>query len=287
MCTKAAEILYISPTAVIKQINLLEARLGLKLFTRTHRGLALTEAGTSLCEDAKRVIRLSKEAVERARDAERRAGSVIRIGTSPMTPAQILVKLWPKIHELLPDIKFRLVPFKNTPDNAREILKNLGRDIDMVAGVFDETLLERRECDGLELFRAPICCAVSLSHPLAAKDRLSVEDLYGKKFMIISRGQMKQADALRDDLERSHPRVLIEDFDFYNTEVFNRCENGSCFLMAVESWRDVHPLLRIFPVAWDHAIPFGLLHAHDASPLVRSCIEAVKKVWIPDAAADS
>ena len=40
--TKAAEELCITPTAVIKQINLLEAKLGLKLFERSHRGLKLT-----------------------------------------------------------------------------------------------------------------------------------------------------------------------------------------------------------------------------------------------------
>ena len=34
---KAAEESYISPTAVIKQINLLESKLDVKLFERTHR----------------------------------------------------------------------------------------------------------------------------------------------------------------------------------------------------------------------------------------------------------
>ena len=45
---KAAEKLYISPPAVIKQINLLEENLDLQLFVRTHRGLQITEAGKSL-----------------------------------------------------------------------------------------------------------------------------------------------------------------------------------------------------------------------------------------------
>ena len=35
---------YVTPTAVIKQINLLEESLGVKLFDRTHRGLTLTKA---------------------------------------------------------------------------------------------------------------------------------------------------------------------------------------------------------------------------------------------------
>lgn len=77
--------------------------------------------------------------------------SVIRIGTSPMTPAQILVELWPKIHEHSPHIKFQLIPFDNTPENAREILANLGQNIDVVAGIFDETMLDLRKCDGFEM----------------------------------------------------------------------------------------------------------------------------------------
>lgn len=84
---KAAEELFISPPAVIKQINLLEAQLGLTLFVRTHRGLKLTEAGKSLYQDAKYVIGYCRESVERARAAMQKEENVIRIGTSPMTPS--------------------------------------------------------------------------------------------------------------------------------------------------------------------------------------------------------
>lgn len=84
---------------------------------------------------------------------------MIRIGTSPMTPAQILVELWPKIHALCLEIRFQLVPFENTPENAREILANLGRNIDVIAGIFDETMLNVRNCAGFEISRQPICCA--------------------------------------------------------------------------------------------------------------------------------
>ena len=49
--SKAAEELYISAPAVIKQINSLENSLNLQLFERTHRGLIITEAGKSLYQD--------------------------------------------------------------------------------------------------------------------------------------------------------------------------------------------------------------------------------------------
>ena len=54
--SKAAEELYISAPAVIKQINSLENSLNLQLFERTHRGLIITEAGKSLYQDAKYLI---------------------------------------------------------------------------------------------------------------------------------------------------------------------------------------------------------------------------------------
>ena len=60
---KAAEVLFISPPAVIKQINLLESNLGVRLFTRTHRGLQLTKAGQSLYEDSKYIIAYCRESV--------------------------------------------------------------------------------------------------------------------------------------------------------------------------------------------------------------------------------
>lgn len=42
---KAAEELFITPPAVMKQITSLEASLDIQLFRRSHRGLTLTEAG--------------------------------------------------------------------------------------------------------------------------------------------------------------------------------------------------------------------------------------------------
>lgn len=50
---KAAEELFITPPAVIKQITSLETNLDIKLFVRSPRGLTLTEAGKSLYKDAK------------------------------------------------------------------------------------------------------------------------------------------------------------------------------------------------------------------------------------------
>ncbi len=276
--SKAAEELYITATAVTKQINLLEADLGLQLFVRTHRGLILTEAGKSLYQDAKYIIQYCKDSVVRAANAMKQEEHIIRIGTSPMTPAQPLVGSWPKLQQLCPDIKFQLVPFVNTPENAREILKNLGQNIDVVAGIFDETMLRLRQCSGLEISRVPICVAVSIHHRLAQKSRLEVQDLYGENLMLMRRGWSGYVDMLRDDLWKNHPEIHIVDIDFYDVQVFNRCENGNNLLMAVENWQYVHPLLRVLPVDWGHTIPFGLLYGNEPSQTVQRFLAAVKEM---------
>lgn len=273
---KAAEDSFITPTAVIKQINLLERSLDVKLFERTHRGLKLTKAGQSLYQDAKYIIQYCRESIVRAKNAMQNEDTVIRIGSSPMTPAQLLVQLWPEFQEHCPDMKFEIIPFENTPENAREILANLGKNIDIIGGIFDQTMLELRNCDGLELSREPFCCAVSIHHPLALKEKLQIHDLYGQNLMLMHRGWSSYVDQLRDDLWKNHSEIHIIDFDFYNTNIFNRCENTNDVLLAIPGWANVHPLLKVIPVEWEYSIPYGLLHSHHPTEPVKKFLSAVK-----------
>ena len=272
---KAAEALYITPPAVTKQINLLEKDLDLKLFVRTHRGLALTEAGKSLYRDAKYIIQYCKESVGRAKKAMQEKDNIIRIGTSPMTPAAPLVQEWAKVQKEYPDIKLQIVPFMNSLENAREILKNLGQNIDVVGGIFDETMLKLRGCSGMEMSRQQLCCAMSVNHRLADRELLTFQDLYGENFLMMHRGWSNYVDELRDDIWKKHPEIRVTDFDIYSVEVFNRCENSNDILMAVENWKDVHPLLKVIPVDWKYTIPYGILYSQEPSPLVKRFLRAM------------
>lgn len=147
----------------------------------------------------------------------------------------------------------------------------------MVAGIFDETMLNLRQCKGLEISREPICCAVSVHHRLAQKNSLTVQDLYGENLMLMRRDWSHYVDLLRDDLWKNHPQIHIVDFDFYDVAAFNQYENNNCVLMAVENWRYVHPLLKILPVDWGYTIPFGLLHSPNPSLAVAEFLRAVEK----------
>lgn len=275
---KAAEESFITPTAVIKQINLLEDSLGVKLFDRTHRGIHLTKAGHSLYQDSKYIIQYCRDSITRAENAMQEDSNIIRIGSSPITPAQLLMELWSRVQALHPNIKFQIVPFENTPENAREILANLGKNIDIVCGIFDDTMLDVRACAGLELIRGPFHCAVSIHHRLATKDKLQLSDLYGENLLLMHRGWSRYVDQLRDDLWQNHPQINIVDFDFYGMDIFNRCENTNDVLLAIPGWANVHPLLKVIPVEWNHCIPYGILHSPTPTPIVQQFLDAAEKV---------
>lgn len=46
--------------------------------------------------------------------------------------------------------------------------------------------------------------------------------------------------------------------------------------MAVRTWTNVHPLLKIIPVEWDHFIPYGLLHSPTPSETVKRFLAALQ-----------
>jgi DNA-binding transcriptional LysR family regulator len=80
---RAAERLYVAQPAVSEQIRKLEAELGVRLFDRTHRSVALTEPGKALLAEARRVLQLAEAAQHAARNASRRTGARLRIGYVP------------------------------------------------------------------------------------------------------------------------------------------------------------------------------------------------------------
>lgn len=274
---KASEILYVSPNAVMKQINLLEANLGFALFKRTHRGLQLTPAGKSLYQDAKYIIQYSKEAIFRA-SQKSELKQMIRIGVSFTTPVEYLLSLWDEVQKIYPQLKFELVSFENTPDNAREIMKNFGKNIDVVAGMYSANLLRNRECAATLLYNAPIFVAVPKSHHLASKEKLSIEDLFHEKLLVLQHQYLDDFDQIRADLLKDYPLIEIEDFPFYNMHIFNRCVNQNCLMLVIPQWKNIHPMLKIVPVDWEYTIPFGIMHAPYPSEEVQLFIDAIQQI---------
>jgi DNA-binding transcriptional LysR family regulator len=80
---RAAERLYVAQPAVSEQIRKLEAELGVRLFDRTNRRVAITEAGAILLEEGRRVLAQVDAAQLATRNARECAGARLRIGYLP------------------------------------------------------------------------------------------------------------------------------------------------------------------------------------------------------------
>lgn len=276
--TRAAERLYISPTAVMKQMNTLENHLDIKLIERTAAGIRLTAAGEMIYQDAKFMIDYSQKSVASARAAQHTKDTTFCVGTSLLNPAKPFMDLWYQVNKDFPEYKLHLVPFEDNHEGILEEISLLGKKFDFLIGVCDSrTWLNL--CNMLPLGRYKKMIAVSREHRLAGKHCIDIEDLYGETLMMVKRGDSGVNDFLRNDLETHHPQIHIEDTPpFYDLSVFNRCAETGNVLLTIECWQDVHPGLVSIPVRWDYSIPYGLLYSLDAPEDVLRFVETVRKL---------
>ena len=275
--TKAAEDLYITPTAVMKQINALEKQLGAILFDRTNHGLRLTKAGESFLQDARYILEYFERAERKAReihDGENRRS--IRIGTSVMTPAKFILDVWAQIQSRMPTLKIELIPFENNPVNSVEILRNLGQHIDVVAGLYDDAFLRERRCLAAHMYDKKILLAVPVSHALSAESLITIEKVKNRKVLFIRRGWNTYIDELRNKLEAKG--VKTEDFEMFNISAYNRAVTENIPIITVEGWEDVHPLLKLIPADWEDSIPFGVFYSPTPTKLVKKFIDLLSSI---------
>ena len=276
--TKAADKLFITPTAVMKKMNVLEAHLNLKLIDRTPAGVDLTPAGKVIYRDAKFIMDYSKKTVAAANAATLDYDTTFCVGTSLLNPAKPFMDLWYKINQSFPDYKLHLVPFEDNHDGILSEIKKLGEKFDFLIGVCDSKAWLSL-CSFLPLGRYKKMVAVSRDHRLAEKKQINIEDLYGETLMMVGRGDSGVNDFIRNDLEKNHPQIRIEDTpQFYDLSVFNRCAESGNILLTIECWQDVHPGLISIPVNWDYSIPYGLLYNANADKDVLKLVETARNI---------
>ena len=272
---KAAEDLFISAPAVIQQINLLEGECGVRLFERSNHGVRLTPAGSSLLEDAKTVIRLSKDAMSKARQIEQSGQTTVRIGTSLLYKCRLLPDIWTKTNGQLPYLKIEILPLPETRENdAGDAV--LGVRYDIREGVYC-TIAQKDSCGFLELMRTPFCCAVAKGHRLAGMKALTLEDLNGEYLVMPIAGISVEMDDFRAEVTQRYPTVQIIDSTYYGVDTFTLCEVNPYVLITQQVYADIHPNLVTIPLAGDYDMPYGLMYAKSPSAATRQFLEVAKK----------
>jgi DNA-binding transcriptional LysR family regulator len=99
----------LSPQAVSKAVRQLEDHLGVRLFHRTTRSLALTEEGERLFELANPGMRLLDEAIDHVQNSRRDMDGVIRIAAPTSFGQYVVVPLIRDFQERYPGVHFDLL----------------------------------------------------------------------------------------------------------------------------------------------------------------------------------
>lgn len=276
--SKAAENLFVSPTAVMKQMNLLEKQVGVPLLIRTNHGIGLTEAGKSFYKDAAFMLQYFQESLMRTRHAARANQLVIRVGTSMLNPCKVLLDLWNEISGQYPQYKINITHFEDDAYTLPTTYRTIGKHFDIIVGpILTENWKDYFRF--LKLGRYRFCFAVPRNHRLAFKKTLSAEELHGEKLVVVNGGKSAVIEELRDFLLRDHPKIKIKDVPrLYDLDVFNRCEEIGAVLLTLEAWADVHPSLVTIPVDLDFTLSYGLMYPLSPSAEVQQFIEIITSI---------
>ena len=274
---KAARQLLITPASVMKHINTLEARLGVTLFKRSKTGLTLTPAGQALFKDGKKLRTAAATALSHAKNAAYAEGITIRVGSSLLNPSKVLTDLWAPLRETYPQYKFRIVPFEDTKEQIIPLMASLGGRIDVLVGAFNSNTMYGH-ASYLILGYYNLCVAVPKEHPLAQKQKLNLQDLYGEHLLTVTGGDSEVITAFNDMVQREHPQIQLEGCGYYyDMENFNTCEQTGYPLLTLDAWAEVHPSLVTLPLDCGYKVSYGIMYAKKPSPEIAGFVNIIKE----------
>ena len=278
--SKAGEKLFISPTAVMKQMNLMESELGLSLLNRTNHGITLTEAGKQIYKDCKYIINYSNKAIEKAKKIQNENKHFVTIGTSLICPCKPLLDIWYKVSDKYPEFKIKILPFEENHSNTLITLNSNGVNLDFLVSPCDsKQWLE--DFNFLKLGDYEFCVAVPIHHRLANKEKISISDLSNETVTAITRGDSKQNQYILEKIKNTCDNVeILEAPLFYDIDVYNKCEENGSLLITLECWKDIHPAFKTIPLNTNEKMPYGILYSKtpsdDAYKFLNIIKEAIK-----------
>lgn len=177
----AAEVLWVTPSAVSQQLSALEREAGVKLVERDGRRLRLTEAGRRLVGHTERVLaELESAAAELAATASAIAGD-LRISAFPTAARSLLVPALVRLHDRHPMLHLSVTDLE--PEESMPALK--AGHLDLVL-TYEWDVLPNLEDAGVEreeLMVEPIFIALPRSHPLAGRP-VRVHDLADEAWIV-------------------------------------------------------------------------------------------------------
>ena len=189
--TRAAAELHISQSAFTVQIRQLEDALGVTLFDRSKRRVALTAAGRDVLVPLERILLDAEAVVMRTRQLIGLRRGVVRIAALPSLAAELLPLTIHEFRQLYPGImvEIRDVVAESVVDSVRR------EDVDFGIGT---RMRMDREITGSPLLEDRLCAFAPLGHLLTRRDSVNLRDLVRHPLILTARDS-----SVRDILDRA------------------------------------------------------------------------------------
>lgn len=274
--TRAAERLHVSQPALSRQIRDLEEELGVALFQRTAKSVALTEAGKIFLNEARTVLLQAEKAVQTVRAVASGERGRLRIGYAPSLTVELLPKALRAFESATPGVRVTLHDL-----STEECVQKLtARKLDVALTVRPSTASMR----GLtfeKLITYPLCCAVAVTHPLAKKRSIALPRLRQERLMGYSREDYPEYFDWITKIFKSNPidPSRMEEYDSA-TGLIAAVEAGRGVALVSTSMKCLAgPRVKLLPLT--PALPplvVGALTNKSIQTLAAQFIAAVKKV---------
>jgi LysR family transcriptional regulator, hydrogen peroxide-inducible genes activator len=186
---RAAERTFVSQPTLSAQLKKLEEHLGVKLVERQPKNVQLTEVGKQIVVRARRMLDEENEIIALARNNTDPLAGKLKVALIPTVGPYLLPRVMQKIRKALPQLGLMLYEHQTEP-----LLKRL-RDGEIDLGVIALPAVQ----EGLEsrvLYEEAFTVALPMSHPLAQKPSIKVQDLKGQTLLLLEDGHCLRDQAL-------------------------------------------------------------------------------------------
>lgn len=211
---RAAEALFMSPSAVSQQMAVLEREAGVALLERSGRGVRLTDVGKRLVVNTERVLAALETAEAELSSASQGLVGRVRVSAFPTAARSILVPALTRLRAAHPNLRVSMIDLE--PEEALPALK--ARDLDVVL-TYEWDLLPALEDAGIEreeLLSEKVYVALPAEHPLARRGGpVAIRDLSGEDW-IVGRDSTSMLDLVSAAGGRAGftPRTDLHSMDF-------------------------------------------------------------------------
>lgn len=170
--TRAAEQCYVSQSVISVQIGKLETELGIRIFSRTQKGVAVTKEGEVFLEYAGQMLALEERMKKSFRVFQNSGEGSISIGLAQCSALYMLTDLVSAYQKKFPDVELSIQ--EGDSSQLKEMIRN-----GVLDAAFLSDMLLPDDLRTYELLQDEVVLVVGKEHPLAGRESVQLEELRG------------------------------------------------------------------------------------------------------------